>query len=358
MSEQGCGCGGGSKRPVAACATLSGDQSTPRQAEVRPESVPQLGTRLGWRDRIGGWGVRWGINRMGYTVEPGLYRIGRPDRRSPVLVTANYKLTVDRLRVELGGRDLWLLVLDTRGVNVWCAAAKGTFGTGELVARIASTGLAGLVDHRRAIVPQLGAVGVAAHEVKRLSGFEVRYGPILAEDLPAYLDDRLRATPAMRRVKFAWTDRLVLAPVELVGAAKPALGIFLAVAVLDLVSHGRPTWGALTGFAPYLAAILAGGLVAPLALPWLPFRSFALKGAALGGVLAVAWLGLFPAGLLGGAGLALVMIAIVSFMTLTFTGSTTFTTLAGVKLETRYALPALVSAAVVGVVCSVVAIWI
>jgi hypothetical protein len=295
---------------------------------------------------------------MGYAVAPGLYRVGQADRRSPVLVTANYKLTVDMLRRELGGHHLWVLVLDTRGVNVWCAAGKGTFSTCEVTRRIEATGLAGVVEHRRLILPQLAATGVAAHEVKRATGFEVRYGPILAKDIPAYLADRLRATPAMRRVRFGWKDRLVLSPVELSNAVKPALVIFLVIAALDLVAHGRPTPAALRMFAPYLAAILAGGVLAPLLLPWLPFRAFALKGAVLGALLAAACLWIFPAGPLAGAGLALVMTAIVSFMTLTFTGSTTFTTLSGVRLETRYAVPAQVSAAAAGVLCSLLAIWI
>ena len=249
-------------------------------------------------------------------------------------------------------------MLDTKGVNVWCAAGKGTFGTAEVVRRIQAVGLHDLVDHRRLILPQLSATGVAAHEVKRLTGFEVRYGPVLARDIPAYLANRLKATPEMRRVRFGWKERLVLSPFELVGAAKPALATFAIIAVADLISHGRPTPGALRGFAPYLAAILTGGLLAPLLLPWLPFRSFALGGAALGVVVATAWLWLFPAGLLAGAGLALVMVAIVSFMTLTFTGSTTFTTLSGVKLETRYAIPALLSTGGAGVLCSLLAIWV
>jgi hypothetical protein len=307
---------------------------------------------------MGGWGVRWGINRMRYAIAPGLYRVGKPDRNSPVLVTANYKLTVDMLRRELGGRDLWLLVLDTKGVNVWCAAGKGTFSTCALTRQVEATRLAEFVGHRRLILPQLAATGVAAHEVKRATGFEVRYGPILARDIPAYLANRLRATPAMRRVRFGWKERLVVAPVELAGAAKPALAIFSVIAAIDFISHGRPTFAALSGFAPYLAAILTGGALAPLLLPWLPFRAFAAKGAVLGALLAAVWLWLFPAGRLEGAGLALVMIAIVSFMTLTFTGSTTFTTLSGVRLETRYALPAHVSAAGAGVLCSLLAIWI
>ena len=73
---------------------------------------------------------------MRYLIAPGLYRIGKPEANSPVLVTANYKLTVDTVRRWLAGMNVWLLVLDTKGVNVWCAAGKGTFGTAELVRRI------------------------------------------------------------------------------------------------------------------------------------------------------------------------------------------------------------------------------
>jgi len=97
---------------------------------------PSLSTKLTWRDVVGGWAARWGIRRMNYSIAPDLHRIGKPTRESEVLVTANYKLTVDVVRRELKGLDAWLLVLDTRGVNVWCAAGKGTFGTAELVRRL------------------------------------------------------------------------------------------------------------------------------------------------------------------------------------------------------------------------------
>jgi CO dehydrogenase/acetyl-CoA synthase gamma subunit (corrinoid Fe-S protein) len=86
---------------------------------------------------------------MRYRAAPGLYRIGQPDANSPVLVTANYKLTVDRVRKELVGMNVWLLVLDTKGVNVWCAAGKGTFGTDELVRRIQAANLNEVVGPRR-----------------------------------------------------------------------------------------------------------------------------------------------------------------------------------------------------------------
>jgi len=78
-----------------------------------------------------------------------------PVNTLPVLVTANFKMSFDRLRNALPGRDAWILVLDTKGVNVWCAAGKGTFGTSELVARITACGLNQIVSHREVVLPQL-----------------------------------------------------------------------------------------------------------------------------------------------------------------------------------------------------------
>ncbi|MEJ2725164.1 MAG: mercury methylation corrinoid protein HgcA, partial [Deltaproteobacteria bacterium] len=133
-------------------------------------NLPQVSSAHSWRDRLGALKVRWGLGRMHYTVDPGLYALGRPNEMSPVLVTANYKLTFDCLRKALPGLDLWILVLDTKGINVWCAAGKGTFGTVEIVQRIKSTHLDRLVSHREIILPQLSGPGVAPHLVKKLSG--------------------------------------------------------------------------------------------------------------------------------------------------------------------------------------------
>ncbi len=149
---------------------------------------------------------------MGYTIDPGLYALGNPDQSSPVLVTANYKLTFDRLRQALPKLDAWVLVLDTKGINVWCAAGKGTFGTGELVERIRLADLERVVNHRELILPQLAGPGVSAHQVKKLSGFKVIYGPIRAGDLPAFLDAGCKATPEMRRKTFTIWERAALDP--------------------------------------------------------------------------------------------------------------------------------------------------
>ena len=136
--------------------------------------VARISTHMVLKDKLGGCRVRWGIRRMHYSVPAGLYAVGEPDSDSPVLVTANYKLSFDLLRRELSGRNLWLLALETFGINVWCAAGKRTFGTSELVNRIQKVQLERVVNHRVIILPQLGAPGVAAHEVKKATGFRVK----------------------------------------------------------------------------------------------------------------------------------------------------------------------------------------
>jgi hypothetical protein len=285
---------------------------------------------------------------MKYRIAPDLYRVGQPDAQSAVLVTSNYKFTVDMVRRELGGLNVWLLVLDTNGVNVWCAAGKGTFGTEELVRRIAATNLASYVSHRRLIVPQLGATGVAAHEVKRASGFVVLYGPVRASDIRAYLAAGMKATAEMRRVTFTWRDRIVLAPVEIAGSVKPAAVILGVLTVLELIARHRLTPHLAVDFLPFAAALLAGGLAVPLLLPWLPFRPFVLKGVVAGAVVVAALMFLLPMGRLEAVGTAMLVLAITSYMAMMFTGATTFTTLAGVKVEVRRALPLIIGAASLG----------
>ena len=324
--------------------------------------VPRVGSRWSARDRLGALRARLGLGRMAYAVVPGLYALGSPDGRSPVFVGANYKLSFDHLRRALAGRPAWLLVLDTAGINVWCAAGKGTFGTDELVGRLASTRLGEIVTGRRLVVPQLGAPGVAAHEVKARSGFRILYGPVMAVDLPAYMDAGCKATPAMRRKRFPLAERAALVPMELVPAASGWL-VALAGALLvgGLVGPG-PFLEAAThhGFPLALAlgaGVLAGGGLVPLLLPWLPGRAFSVKGAAVGLLVASA-LVLWRAGHgapAGGAGVLeavswlLAVPALVAFMAMNFTGASTYTSLSGVEKEMRLAVPLQLGAAVLGV---------
>lgn len=317
--------------------------------------VASISTRMGLKDKLGGCRVRWGIRRMHYTVPAGLYAVGEAGSDSPVLVTANYKLSFDLLRRELSGRNLWLLVLETFGINVWCAAGKRTFGTSELVNRIHKVQLERVVSHRTIILPQLGAPGVAAHEVKKATGFRVRYGPVRAGDLPQYLDNGLKATEETRQIRFSLWDRLVLTPVELVTAWKVSLVALVLIFLLSgLGRNGFSFAGALSlGFTPgltYLGALLMGAVVTPVFLPWIPGRAFSLKGAQVG-LLWALLLTLTVASHWSGAslvGLFLIASALTAYFAMNFTGCSTFTSLSGVQKEMRIAVPVIILSIVSG----------
>ena len=322
--------------------------------ETAAGKLPRIKTTLMFRDRLGGLRIRLGVGRERYRVTPGLYAVNHPTAMSPVLVTANYKYTLDRLRRHLSGIDAWLLVLDTRGINVWCAAGKGTFGTEELLTRIKSSGLEKVIRHRRLILPQLSATGVSGHEISRRSGFHVVWGPIRAVDLPRFLSGGMKADPAMRRVTFNLGDRLALTSVEIVQSWKLLLPILIFLFFLEIVFRHRFSVRPLLNFLPFLGAVLTGCLLVPLLLPWIPGRSFAWKGWLLGlvGTLVYVLAGGF--GWRGGLVYLLLLPAIASFMSLNFTGSTTFTSLSGVIKEMRFALPLLILSAVLGVVLAFV----
>lgn len=331
------------ERPgYAICHFVGGFLDTPAG------KVPQIKPSLSMRDRLGSLAVRFSLGRDNYKVAPGLYAIGVPGPDSPVLVTANYKLSFDHLRRHLDGQNLWILVLDTRGINVWCAAGKGTFGTAELVRQVQRTGLANVVHHRKLILPQLGATGVAGAEVRRGCGFEVIWGPILAADIPAFMDTGFKATEPMRRVTFTIKERLVLVPVELFIIRKPLLwtlpAIFLLSGIGRHVFSLTVAWQrGLLALAACLSGVVAGCVAAPLLLPWLPGRSFAVKGgvtgAGLGGLLlGVLWANPHIA-LMSASALLLTVMAISSYLAMNFTGSTPFTSPSGVEKEMRRAIP-------------------
>lgn len=314
--------------------------------------IPRVETALSFQDIFESWKARWGIRRMHLQVKPGLYGVGNPDSHSPVIVSANYKMSFDRLRKELGGMNAWIMVLDTKGINVWCSAGKGTFGTDEVVKRIEKVGLLKVISHRKLILPQLSAPGVAAHEVTKRSGFKVIYGPVKARDIPQFVKAGLKATPEMRIVRFPFLDRTALSPMELVGSIKPVVIIFGALLAL----HFLKLWTfSISDFVPYLGAILVGALLVPAFLPWIPGRAFALKGWLLGIVWALGvniyygWLfSAFPSWKQSLV-YFLLLPAISSFLALNFTGSSTYTSLSGVVREMKLALPLIIVSAGLGV---------
>jgi NAD-dependent dihydropyrimidine dehydrogenase PreA subunit len=191
------------------------------------------------------------------------------------LVTCNFHTTVRRLTrlLERAGVDAWLLVADSKGVNVWCAACGDEFDTHAVVSAVKTSGVEDRVDHRRLILPPLAAAGVRTDELRSLTGWSTRWGPVRADDLPRFLTRSCHRDEGMRRVGYGWRERLdtalgCLFPFYLLGA----LGVLLFSRAL---------------LASYLVVGAASFALFMLACPWLPGQRGLTKALLLDVLLAV-----------------------------------------------------------------------
>jgi hypothetical protein len=323
--------------------------------------IPLITTSISFADTLGAVRVRWGINRDNYRTSPGLYAVGSPGPKSDVFVTANYKLSFDSLRKNLSGVNGWILVLDTKGVNVWCAAGKGTFGTKELVNRIRLESLENVVNHRRLILPQLSATGVAAHKVREETGFNVHYGPVRASDIKQFLNDGYKASKEMRTVTFGLKERIKLIPNDFMYGKYYLLGAMGVVFLISGLTSKGISFNNFSGegveaILRVFLAYISGIVITPIFLPYIPGRRFSLKGF-YAGVLAFLILLFFrfagesPVEMLSWF---FVITTISSFLAMNFTGSSTYTSLSGVKKEMKLSVPLQIGFALSGIILQVV----
>jgi hypothetical protein len=330
-------------------------------SNVHISDIPGVSSQWGFTDYLGALGVRLSIGRDNYKIYPGLYRLGNPGSKSDVFVTANYKLSFDILRKNLDSVNAWVLVLDTKGINVWCAAGKGTFGTGELIKQIVQTGLHDIVSHRRLILPQLGATGVSGYIVTKATQFNIRYGPVRARDIKQYIESGYKTTEDMRKVRFNIKDRIILTPVEIVNSLwKVLLVIAIFFGISGIVSTGFSFKAALSQgskAALFLAAAyFSGAFLTPVLLPWLPGRYFSAKGiATAAAVFAI----IVVSGIAGNhfiylTGWFLMSVALSSFLAMNFTGASTYTSLSGVKKEMKVFVPIQIAAVFTGFILFII----
>ncbi len=211
-------------------------------------------------------------------VKPGVYAVGEPGRDSPLLVTGNFELTVRRLvRAIEGELDAWILVVDSDGINVWCAAGGGFLTADKIIGALHISGLSEVLQHHALILPQLCANGVEGWRIREQTGWGVHWGPARAVDIPDYLARGRKKTDAMRWVTFPLRDRLEMTAVTL---GFYALLILIPIAIF---------WWSI--FWPTLIAMAALSAFYAVALPWLPGRdglaqSLPLALIALAGMLA------------------------------------------------------------------------
>jgi 2-polyprenyl-3-methyl-5-hydroxy-6-metoxy-1,4-benzoquinol methylase len=192
-------------------------------------------------------------------VRTGLYAVGHPKADSPVLVTGNFDLTVRRLVRAIDGKvDVWLLVADSAGINVWCGAGGGYFTAEKIIAAVNSTHLSEVVNHHALILPQLCANGVDGWRIRKETGWGVHWGPVRATDIPAYLAGKRKKTDTMRWVKFPLKDRL-----EMVTVTMGFYGLLILLPVLIFWRHL---------FWPITASMVGLSYFYAIIHPWLPGR--------------------------------------------------------------------------------------
>jgi 2-polyprenyl-3-methyl-5-hydroxy-6-metoxy-1,4-benzoquinol methylase len=192
-------------------------------------------------------------------VRPGLYAVGHPTHDSPVLVTGNFDLTVRRLVRAIDGRlDAWILVADSAGINVWCAAGGGYFTAEKVIAAVKSSHLDDVVNHHALILPQLCANGVDGWRIRKETGWGVHWGPVRAQDIPAYLAEKRKKTDAMRWVRFPLRDRLEMVTVT--------LGFYALVILVPVFLFWRQS------FWPVAASLFGLTYFYAVTLPWIPGR--------------------------------------------------------------------------------------
>jgi len=214
----------------------------------------------------------------------GLVRIGDPGSESPVLLTGNFTLTVRRLRRALEGADAWLLVANSHGINVWCAAGGGHLTHHDVISVLRTSGISDLTSHRELILPQLSATGVERRPIEEATGWTTRWGPARLEDLPAVLARRGRVHRRERRMRFPLRERLEMASMWYLPM------ILIVTPILAVVSGWRVAVSAAALVLVTVSGIFAALPRLPVTGParWLTYGSGTLIGAAAGtGVLAL-----------------------------------------------------------------------
>ncbi|WP_051334989.1 HgcAB-like fusion protein [Bradyrhizobium sp. Ai1a-2] len=148
------------------------------------------------------------FRHFNFPCKLGLINVGTPGENSPVFLSGNYTLTVQRVLRKLRGIDCYLLVANSRGSNVWCAAGMNEFSEYDVIDAINVANLGNLVKHRRIIAPVYSAPGVDISAVKRETGFNIKWGPTHLDDLPRFIAAGFKRTNDMFQVKFGLQDRL------------------------------------------------------------------------------------------------------------------------------------------------------
>ncbi len=219
------------------------------------------------------------------SIEPGIYRSGNPTNESPIIVTANYIYTYIRVMNDLKGIDAWVLCVDSRGINVWCAARGGDFGNEQLIEAVQATNIQKFSNKKTLILPQLSAGGVSApllHKQSSSFPYKIKYGPVWSKHLPQYLKEHPARKPdKMKLAKFTFSHRLRAGISHTTFLFRKIFLIVLAVIALLLLVFGKLDMLWIVGELA-IGVIITNGLLSIL-FPLTNFtRKFVIKGVVIG----------------------------------------------------------------------------
>ena len=122
-------------------------------------------------------------------MNPGLYRVGTPDKDAPVLMTVNFSLTFFTLQgyLESSRVPSFMLIVDTEGLSVLTAVAAGKLS--EMLVRdsIKKFGVENEVAHRKLIIP--GYASPLSGRIEDATGWKVLVGPRDAAEIGEFLHE-------------------------------------------------------------------------------------------------------------------------------------------------------------------------
>ncbi len=315
----------------ALCATYYRSGTPWPEASLGEFAEPRP-LRIGWLDYVKA-AISWlDAFKRTYVVEPGLYYTGdRYDRDAPLLVTSNYRLTVFLVVRRVRAFNARLLVLDTDGINVWCAAGKGAFGNAALLAQLNRYDRASLGEGEwlRLVLPKFGLAGI---DLRALRKERIRpiIGPLYAKQLPAYLAESPLRDREQDRVDFG----LQMRAFSWVPGLKQMLGYSVLLLIFFMAAHR------LWGISVPVGVLAIAAFVAtayPLLFPWIPGKRFVVKGAWLGattaaGLVVAALIGFLPAAAVAAA--VPFSLATGMFFGLAYTGNSAVSNYSSVRKET------------------------
>lgn len=213
-----------------------------------------------------------------HRTQTGLFTVGNPLKNSPVIVTGNYTETVRLMKKALRGQNVWLLLANSKGINVWCAAGGGHFTHHDIISAVVTSRVDEKVTNRTLILPQLGATGIERQKITESTGWKTIWGPARLEDLPMFLKQGHLATPTQRYMRFPLWERMEMATMwgipmilmgflifSLLGGWEVGLSVSIAAAT---ISYG--IFGALPK------------LMIKRWKRWITFVAFALIGSSVG----------------------------------------------------------------------------